>query len=93
MSEKMRFAASMPIIQLENLYRKKYRGHEADVLFQPTLENMLRFQIDIQVPHMVTVDESLKREFEGVMNRAFREMLYSCGEVASRHAERNQANA
>ena len=92
MRDRIRYAAQMPIVELESEYRERYRGYEADIRFNPMLQNMLTFDFEIGVPHMITVDDELKREFERVLERAIREAVYTCGRIAADIAAKRKAN-
>lgn len=88
MSERdLEFRASMPILKLENLYRKAYEGHEADIRFRPTEENCLHFIVRIRVPHMIAVNKEASKRFESVLKRLTREAAYECGRMAAEFSE------
>ena len=82
MRDSLRFRAAVPVAELERVYRDRYQGHEADIRFQPAMENCLTFDIEVAVPHMLCVDDKWKKQFEQVANRALREMLRGCSMIA-----------
>lgn len=81
--DRVRYTAQMPIVELEDEYRQRYRGSEADIRFDPLRENVLTFEIEVGIPHIISVDDELKKEFERVLQRAFREASYACGRIGS----------
>jgi hypothetical protein len=83
MTRRVRYGAMMPVFELENLYRKEYRGSEADIRFQPTMENCLRFDCIVEIPHMLSTKPEIEERFKKVMDRCLREMMYECGKLGS----------
>lgn len=81
--DRIAFHANMPIVELEREYRERYAGSEYDIRFSPMEENMLRFHIEIMVPHIISMDDDLKKQLEPVIERALREMVHACGRIGS----------
>lgn len=82
MNERLSFRASMPIMALDRIYRERYKGSEASIMFQPTMENMLHFQIDMTAPHMVARDPEALKRFENAARRALHELVRECETIA-----------
>ena len=83
MSQTIRFGASIPIIRLEDIYRKKFYDSAADIRYRPVEENSLRFDIRVEVPLLIANDKKFNDRISRVLNRAMQEAVYECGKIAA----------
>lgn len=77
------FSNQIPILELEDEYRRRYAGSEAHFLHRPVEESLLTIDIRNSLPYIIAIDQEAQDRLRSSFTRMCREAMYECGKVAS----------
>lgn len=92
MGLQLHYHRQMPILELQNLYERKFRAHAADPRYNPHFASMADIDVKIDLPHMLSEDKELQAELESVLRGLTRQMMYEIGKRAGAFVDRQSAS-